>query len=157
MLQTIDPEQQKFFRIHGYIAFSDLVSEKDRLALYKEVLRIQKQSPGYPPEHLNRSLPLLLDLIQTCHLAAFAYQLLKKKPLRLAYDFFFETPLSEGPPLEKEECGLILPLALEQRECLYFKHTLPKLEVYPLSDKGYLLLIFTSLHLSYELHPVVYK
>jgi hypothetical protein len=153
MRQASSSEQQKYFLKEGYIEFEELILKEqaaEALQLIKESLR---NLPGYPAQQLFKTVPFLLQLIKKRGLASFAFEALRKKPLRLLQDQFFSTPPSRIS-LERGECGLLLYLNSEKSgHGLYFLNDLPMQEVKGEGASAYLLFVFSDKNLG--LQPIV--
>ncbi len=161
MISTVSHEQKEFFRHYGYIEFEALISENDAETLKKEIDKTIEKCPLDPKgarRCLVRSIPFLSTLIRRRHLAAIAYELIEKKPLRLAYDQFFT--LKPTFSLQEEECGgllIYLEGSAKKGHGLYFKTSLPQRVLYNDPFTCYFVLTFTTKHLPDDLNPIVYN
>lgn len=147
---TASSEQLRFFKMEGSLELEDLLTEEEALSLRASINRIKIRTPGYPEENLFRSLPLISSLARKRGWGQIAYELIHKKPLRIAYDKFFPSQPTFTEILDTHSCGLILELAT--RKGIFFKQ-LPQIN--NSAGSCYFLLILTAKHLPDHINPII--
>jgi|GEM_PF-6714420 hypothetical protein len=154
MRVTVSAEQIKFFELNEYLELEDLISEEQIKLLISSIARVRAKSPGYPDENCFRSIPLVAELTRGQRWGQIASELLHKKPLRIAYDRFWETVPSFSQYLDKESCGLLLNLV--NGNGTFFKQ-FPSYSFKYMDKHCYFILVFTARHLPDALNPVVFR
>ncbi len=152
MRLSVSPEQLKFFQLNGYLELEGLISEEESDCLIAEIRKVASKSPGYPEENIFRSAPIVANLARKLGWGQIAVELLHKKPLRIASDYFWSKRPENIPRIYEESCGLLLDLASQR--AIFFKTELPSsVKLDP--NGNYFLLVFSAKHLPESIHPVV--
>lgn len=149
---TVSPEQLKFFHLQGYLELEDLVSAEEARSLDTALDALRTKSPGYAQENCFRSIPLIATLARKRGWGQIASVLIHKRPLRIAYDYFWTKAPEFNQELDSESCGFLLNL--KTHHGIFFKQFLS----YPLKYEEqhcYLLLILTSKHLPESRNPLI--
>lgn len=143
---AIASDHKKFFEIHGYISFEELVPSEEIKVIFKLVQERSSELPGLNQENLFRSLPAILNLERK--LARVSSALLDRKPIRIAHDAYIEK-LSSICPIGEREIGVLLDAT---GKGLFFNQ-LPS-DLYKGSEPCYLFMIFTA---NFVNNPIVFQ
>jgi hypothetical protein len=151
---TVSPEQQKFFKLQGYLELENLISHEEATRLIKSIDALRLKTPGYPEENCFRSIPYIAELVRKRGWGQLAADLLYKKPLRIAYDKFWADSPRIEQTWDKESCALLINFSSHLGT--FFKKP-PETFKPPKDAEGFLFLIFTANHLPEELNPTVIR
>jgi hypothetical protein len=83
---AISQEQREFFRTNGWISFADLLDPKELAILNTIKLLNRKKSPFDQGRDLWRKDDDVKKIVQSKRLVSLAFELIQKKPIRLAFD-----------------------------------------------------------------------
>ncbi|MFV0339439.1 MAG: hypothetical protein ACK5MA_02235 [Parachlamydiaceae bacterium] len=84
---SISSEQRDYFTKHRFIPFSHLLNEGELSELNQAIDSLLASAPkGFALRDLWRSSPLIKKIVCSKRLLQLAFELIQKKPLRLAYD-----------------------------------------------------------------------
>src|SRR5262245_5784516 len=99
---AISSEQLKFFHLQGFLELETIISREEADRLISAITSLRANSPGYPDENCFRSIPLIATLARKNGWGQLASDLIHKKPLRIAYDHFWEKLPESLPSMDDE-------------------------------------------------------